>query len=84
MLITPARLASSQIHASLSTEEDEGLEADAENTSDRGGGEVVDELHDGLAHMNNLNLTWGFELDASFEGRVQQAPAAGNAVVAAA
>ena len=40
-----------------------GSEED-ESTSDRGGGGVADEPDDGLAHLNNLDVTWGFDLDA--------------------
>ena len=39
----------------------------------------VDELDDGLARLNDLDLTWGFDLDAFLEERAQQAPAAGDA-----
>ena len=66
------------MHDSLSTE-DGRSEADDENTSDRGGGEVLDELNDGLAHLNDLDVTWGFDLDAFLQERAQQAPAAGDA-----
>ena len=52
-----------QMHDSLSTEEGES-EADDERTSDRGGGGVVDELDDGLAHLNDLDVPWGFDLKA--------------------
>ena len=37
---------------------------------------VADELIDDLAHMNDLDLTWGFDLDAFLRERAQQAPAA--------
>ena len=40
---------------------------------------MVDELDDGLAHLNDLDVTWGFGLDALLQERVQQAPAAGKA-----
>ena len=42
-------------------------------------GGVVDELDDGLAHLHDLNVTWGFDLDAFMQVRAQQAPAAGEA-----
>ena len=51
------------MHDSLSTEEG-GSEADDESTSDGGGVGVVDELDDGLAHLNDLDVTWEFDLDA--------------------
>ena len=66
------------MHDSLSTEEG-GSEADDESTSDRGGGGVVDELDDGLARLNDLDMTWGFDMDAFLQERAQQAPAAGDA-----
>ena len=56
-----------------------GSEADDVSTSDRGSGGVVDELDDGLAHVNGLDMAWGFNLDAFLEKRAQQAPAAGEA-----
>ena len=39
----------------------------------------MDELDDGLAHLNDLDGTWGFDLDAFLQERAQQAPAAGEA-----
>ena len=53
-------------------------EADDVSTSDRGGKGVVDELDAGLAHLNDLYLSWGFDLDAFVQERAQQAPAAGE------
>ena len=43
------------------------------------GGGVADELIDDLAHMNDLDLTWGFDLDAFLRERAQQAPDVGEA-----
>ena len=40
---------------------------------------MVDELDDGLAHLNDLDVTWGFDLDAFMQERTQQVPAAGEA-----
>ena len=40
---------------------------------------MVDELDDGLARLNDLDVTWGFGLDAFLQERTQQAPAAGDA-----
>ena len=42
-------------------------------------GELVDELDDDVAHLNNLNATSDFDLDAFLQERRQQAPAAGDA-----
>ena len=39
----------------------------------------MDELDDGLARLNDFDLTWGFDLDAFLEERAQEAPAAGDA-----
>ena len=39
----------------------------------------MDELDEGLARLNDLDLTWGFDLDAFLEERAQQVPAAGDA-----
>ena len=44
-----------------------------------GGAVVVDELNDGLAHLNDLALTWGFYLDTFLPERAQQAPTASEA-----
>ena len=78
----PAPPVPAQTNDSLPTVEG-GSIADDEGTSDRGGGGVVDalvdELGDDLAHLNNLDLTWGFDLDAFLPERGQQAPAAGDA-----
>ena len=38
--------------------------ADDVSRSDSSGGGVVDELDNGLAHLNDLDVTWGFDLDA--------------------
>ena len=51
------------MHDSMSTEEG-GSKADDESTSNRGGGGVVDNLDDCLAHLNDLDVTWVFYLDA--------------------
>ena len=76
--VSPTPPAPAPMHDSLSTEEG-GSEADDESTSDRGGGGVVDELDDGLARLNDLDMTWGFDMDAFLQERAQQAPAAGDA-----
>ena len=76
--VSPTPPAPAPMHDSLSTEEG-GPEADDENTSDRGGGGGVDELDDGLARLNDLDVTWGFDLDAFLQEGAQQAPAAGDA-----
>ena len=39
---------------------------------------MADEPDDGLAHLNNLDVTWGFDLDAFLQERAHQAPAAGD------
>ena len=39
--------------------------------SDRGGGGVVDELDDDLAHLNDLGVTWSFDLDSFLQERRQ-------------
>ena len=39
----------------------------------------MDELDDDLVHLNDLDLTWGFDLDAVLQERAQQAPAADDA-----
>ena len=49
----------SQAKDPLSTEKG-GSEVDDVSTSDRGGGGVVDELNDGLSHLNGLDVTRGF------------------------
>ena len=62
----------------MSTEE-RGSVADDESTLVQGGWGVADELIDDLAHMNDLDLTWGFDLDAFLRERAQQAPDVGEA-----
>ena len=37
---------------------------DGESTSSRGGGVLVDEPDDDLAHLNDVGVMWGFDLDA--------------------
>ena len=76
--VSPEPLVPAQMNDSLSMEEG-GSEANDGSTSDQGGRGVVDELDDGLARLNDLDLTWGFDLDAFLEERAQQAPAAGDA-----
>ena len=39
-------------------------------------GKVADDVIDDLAHVNHLDLTWGYFLDAFLRERAQQAPAA--------
>ena len=39
--------------------------------SDRGGGGVVDELDDDLVHLNDLGVTWSFDLDSFLQERRQ-------------
>ena len=48
-----------------------GSIADDESMSDRGGGGVVDELDDDLAHLNDLGVTWSFDLDSFLQERRQ-------------
>ena len=50
------------MHHFLSTE-DGGFEADDDSTSDPGGGGVVDELNDGVAPLNDVDVTWWLDLD---------------------
>ena len=76
--VSPEPPVPAQMNDSLSMEEG-GSEANDGSTSDQGGRGVVDELDDGLARLNDLDLTWGFDLDAFLEERAQQAPAAGDA-----
>ena len=76
--VSPVPPVPAQMNDSLSMEEG-GSEANDGSTSDQGGRGVVDELDDGLARLNDLDLTWGFDLDAFLEERAQQAPAAGDA-----
>ena len=42
-------------------------------------GGIVYELDDGLAHLNDLDVTWGFYLDAVLQERAWKEPAAGEA-----
>ena len=44
---------------------------------------MADDLIDDLAHMNDLDLTWGFDLDPFLPERAQQAPAVGEVKPAA-
>ena len=76
--VSPAPPVPAQMHDSLCTEEG-GSEADDESTPDRGGGRAVNELDDGLAHLNDVDVTWGFDLDAFLQELAQQVPAAGKA-----
>ena len=41
--------------------------------------ELVGDLNDDQAHLHNLDLTWGFDLDEFLQERRQQAPATGDA-----
>ena len=60
--------------------DDGGFIADDEsNKSDRDGAGVEDELDDDLAHLNDLDVTRGFDLDAFVHENRQHAPAAGDA-----
>ena len=52
----------------LSTEEGKSIADDA-TTVDRGGGGLVDELDDDLAHMYDLDVTWGSNMDAFLQDR---------------
>ena len=76
--VSPAPPVPAQGNDSLSTEVG-GSKADDVSTSDRGGEGAMDELDDGLARLNDLDVTWGLNLDASLQKRAQQAPAAGEA-----
>ena len=67
-----------QVDDSPSTEEG-GSEADDVSMSNRGGGGVMNELDDSLAHSNDLNMTWGFDLDACLQETARHAHAAGEA-----
>ena len=60
--VSPTPPAPAPMHDSLSTEEG-GSEADDESMSYRGGG-GLDELDDGLARLDDLDVTWGVDLDA--------------------
>ena len=51
-----------------------GLEADDESTSDRGVEGVVDEQDDGLARLNDLRVTWGFNMHAILPERAHRRP----------
>ena len=42
-------------------------------------GKVADDVIDDLAHVNHLDLTWGYFLDAFLRERAQQAPDVGEA-----
>jgi len=59
--VSPEPPVPAQMNDSLSMEEG-GSEANDGSTSDQGGRGVVDELDDGLARLNDLDLTWGFDL----------------------
>ena len=39
----------------------------------------MDEPDGGLAHLNDLDVTWGFDVDAFSQEHARQAPAAGDA-----
>ena len=66
--VSPAPPVPAQMHDSMCTEEG-GSETNDKSTSNRGGGGVVDELEDGLTHLNDLDVTWGFDLDAFLQER---------------
>ena len=76
--MSPAPPAPAKANDSLSTEKG-GTETDDLSTSDLGGGGVVDELDDGLAHLNDLDVAWGFDVDAFMQERIHQVPADGEA-----
>ena len=80
--VLPAPPVPAQTNNSWSTEESRSI-ADDEITPDRDGRgvvyEMVDELNDDLAHLNNFDVTWGFDLDAFLEEHRQQVPAAADA-----
>ena len=42
------------------------------------GGGVMDEQDEGLARLNDLDVTWGFDLHAFLRERSQKAPVAGD------
>ena len=56
--VSPEPHLPAQMNDSLSMEE-RGSEANDGSTSDQGGRGVVDELDEGLACLNDLDLTWG-------------------------
>ena len=76
--VLPAPPVPAQTNDSLPAEQG-GSVADDECTPDQSGGEAVDELFDDLAHLDDLDATWGFGEDAFLQERSQQAPAAGGA-----
>ena len=76
--VSPAPPAPAQANDCLSTEK-AGSEADDLSTSDRGDGGLVGVLDVGLAHLNDLDVMWGFDLEAFLEERIHQVPVAGEA-----
>ena len=77
--VSPAPPAPAQMRDSLSKAEGES-EVDGENTSDKGGGRGGrDEWDDGLARLNDLDVTRGFDQLAFLQERTQEAPAGGDA-----
>ena len=42
-------------------------------------GGMVEDLDNGLVHLNDLDVTWGFGLDTFWQQRRRQEPAAANA-----
>ena len=76
--VSPAPLVPAQANGPLSSVEG-GFEADDLGTSDRGDGGVVYELDDSPDHLNDLDVTWGFDLESFIQERVQQAPTTGKA-----
>ena len=59
--------------------ENGGSEAGGVSTLDQGDGGEVDDLDDGLAHLKDLDVNWGFDPDAFMQERAQQAPGTGEA-----
>ena len=49
------------------------------NEDGGGGAGVGDELDDGLAQVNDLDVTWGFDMDAFMQERTYQVLVAGEA-----
>ena len=77
--VSPSPSVPVQMHDSLFQEEG-GSEADDESTSygDGGAEGLMYEQDQGLAHLTDLDMTWGFDLHAFVPDRSQETPAAGD------